>query len=125
MYVVLLSNFSFFYVENIIKMSTILSNDSGNPSSLAENISSDAKKLAEMADTLQNSLARYRPAPLKDFSAAIKAKRKELVMTGESVAELSGISGTAYRSIEQGKSSPKLETVIAICDTLGLALCVI
>lgn len=106
-------------------MTSIIANNNVNPSSLAENISSDAKKLAEAADTLQNSLARYRPAPLKNFPAAIKAKRKELNMTGESVAELSGISNTAYRRIEQGKSSPKLETVLAICETLGLTLCVI
>lgn len=106
-------------------MNTKVSNDSANPSNLAENISSEAKKLAEMADTLQNSLARYRPAPLRDFPATIKAKRKELDMTGELVAELSGISNTAYRRIEQGKASPKLETVIAISDTLGFTLCVI
>ncbi|MCP3675915.1 MAG: helix-turn-helix transcriptional regulator, partial [Gammaproteobacteria bacterium] len=96
-----------------------------NPSSLAENISSDAKKLAEMADTLQNSLARFRPVPIKDFPAAIKAKRKEFDMTGQLVAELSGISDTAYRRIEQGNTNPRLETVMAICDTLGLTLCVI
>ncbi len=108
-----------------MKMTTIIANDSAIPSSLAENISNDAKKLAEKADTLQNSLARYRPEPLNNFPATIKAKRKELDMTGGSVAELSGISDTAYRSIEQGKSSPKLETVLAICETLGLKLCVI
>jgi len=106
-------------------MTLIVANNNASPSSLAENISSDAKKLAEMADMLQNSLARYRPAPLKNFPAAIKAKRKALDMTGELVAELSGISITAYRRIEQGNSNPKLETVMAICETLGLKLCVI
>lgn len=106
-------------------MNTIVADNSVYPSSLAENISSDAKKLAEMADTLQNSLARFRPVPLKNFPAAIKAKRKELDMTGQLVAELSGISNTAYRRIEQGNSNPKLKTVMAICDTLGLTLCVI
>ncbi len=108
-----------------MKIDTIITKNSANPSSLAENIANDAKRLAEMADTLQNSLARYRPIPLKNFPATIKAKRKELNMTGGSVAELSGISDTAYRRIEQGKSSPKLETVLAICETLGLKLCVI
>jgi DNA-binding XRE family transcriptional regulator len=106
-------------------MNTIVANSGENPSSLAENISNDAKKLSEMADTLQNSLARFRPVPIKDFPAAIKAKRKELDMTGQLVAELSGISDTAYRRIEQGNTNPRLETVMAICDTLGLTLCVI
>ncbi len=106
-------------------MSTIIANNGANPSSLAENISSDAIKLAKMADTLQNSLARFRPVPLKNFPAAIKTKRKELDMTGQLVAELSGISNTAYRRIEQGNSNPKLKTVMSICDTLGLTLCVI
>ncbi len=106
-------------------MTTIISNNISNPSELAENLSSEAIKLAKMADKLQNSLARYRPLPLKNFPAVIKTKRKELDMTGALVAELSGISDTAYRRIEQGKSSPKLETVLAICETLGLTLCVI
>ena len=85
-------------------MTTIATNDIANPSSLAENISSDAKKLAEMADTLQNSLARYRPTPLDNFPVTIRTMRKELDMTGELVAELSGISNTAYRRIEIGRA---------------------
>ena len=106
-------------------MSSIVANNGESPSSLAENISNDAKKLAEMADTLQNSLVRFRPVPLKNFPVAIKEKRKELGMTGQLVAELSGISDTAYRRIEQGNSNPKLENVLAICETLGFTLCVI
>ena len=91
---------------------------------LAGDISSNAKKLAEMTDSLQNSLARFRPQPLEDFSVTIKDKRKELNMTGELVADLSGLSLTAYQRIEQGKTSPRLETVLAVCEALGLKLCV-
>ena len=96
-----------------------------SPASLADEISESAKQLAQMTDLLQNALKRYQPELLDDFSTTIKTKRSKLKMTGEMVAELSGISLAAYQRIEQGKTSPRLETVLAICKTLGFNLCVI
>ena len=100
--------------------------DKNNPSpfQLAQEISLESEKLAKKADALQNAVRRFKPAPLTEFSQLIRAKRKELNMKAELVADLSDISRSAYQNIESGTSSPKLKTVQAICSTLGLKICV-
>ncbi|PHS20620.1 MAG: hypothetical protein COA86_01345 [Kangiella sp.] len=95
-----------------------------NSTYLAKEIADQALVLAKKADTLQNTIIRFNPTPLDDFPHLIKSKRKELNLNGEQVAELSGLSRSAYQKIESGKSSPKLETVRSICRTLGLTICV-
>lgn len=106
------------------KMNALVKNIVQNPNEIANHISAEAENLSKMADALQNALIRFKSEPLIDFPLIIKTRRKELKMNGELVAELSGISRTAYQKIESGKSSPKLETIMAICHTLGLTLCV-
>jgi len=95
-----------------------------NPLQLAQEIARESEKLTKKADTLQNAVKRFDPTPLTEFSQVIIAKRKELKMKSELVADLSGISRSAYQKIESGSSSPKLKTVQAICSTLGLTICV-
>ncbi len=96
-----------------------------SPRSISEDIYERANELAALSDNLRHSLSRFQPKPIGDFHEIIKKKRKSLEMSGELVAELSGISTTAYRNIEANKTGPKRDTVRAISETLGLDLCII
>lgn len=105
-------------------MTTIGANGTQSPFLIAQEIARESQKLASKAEILQNSVKRFNPKPLSDFPQLIREKRRELDMKAEVVADLSNLSRSAYQKIESGASSPKLKTVEAICETLGLKLCV-
>lgn len=52
----------------------------------------------------------------------IKLARTKLHMTQEKLSELSDISRSAMSAIERGESSPTVDTVSAIADSLDIEL---
>ena len=50
-----------------------------------------------------------------DFGHFIRAKREELGASREHFAELCSVSDKCIANIEQGKSTPKFNTVLALC----------
>lgn len=52
----------------------------------------------------------------------IAARRVDLQLTQQSVAELAGVSRSSVQAVEYGTGAVKLELVAAIVDVLGLNL---
>ncbi|MGV0633325.1 helix-turn-helix domain-containing protein [Mycolicibacillus trivialis] len=52
----------------------------------------------------------------------IAARRIDLQLTQQSLAELAGVSRSSVQAVEYGAGSVKLELVAAIADVLGLDL---
>lgn len=58
------------------------------------------------------------PKLTKVMGPRIKARRKELNLSQEKLAELCDISNTHMSSIENGKENPSIEIIPKICDAL-------
>lgn len=60
------------------------------------------------------------------FSAAlggeVRARRGALRLSQQELADLAGVSERFVRFVEQGKPSLRLDTLLALLDTLGLEL---
>ena len=52
----------------------------------------------------------------------LRMHRKDKGLTQGEVAQQAGISRTAYRNIETGKADPKVDTLISICNVLGVKM---
>ena len=52
----------------------------------------------------------------------LKARRNELQVTQETLADLSGVSLRALKQLESGKGNPTLETLSKLADALGMRL---
>lgn len=52
----------------------------------------------------------------------IKERRLDLKIKQQEVADLSGISINTIVAVERGIGNPRIETIISICDVLGLQL---
>lgn len=52
----------------------------------------------------------------------IKERRLDLKIKQQEVADLSGISINTIVALERGVGNPRIETIISICDVLGLQL---
>ena len=52
----------------------------------------------------------------------IKQRRKVLDITQETLADISGVSIRTLKQFESGKGNPTLETLLKVCDVLGLEL---
>jgi len=52
----------------------------------------------------------------------LRMYRKAKGLTQGEVAQQAGISRTAYRNIETGKADPKVDTLISICNALGVKI---
>lgn len=50
----------------------------------------------------------------------LKARRKALQVTQETLADISGVSLRALKQFESGKGNPTLETLSKLSDALGL-----
>ena len=48
--------------------------------------------------------------------------RKTKRLTQDEVAKQSGISRVAYRNIETGQADPKVNTLLSICNVLGVKI---
>ena len=51
-----------------------------------------------------------------------KTARLDKGLSQEQCAVFAGISANAYRAIEKNSASPKFDTVVALCQVLGLVL---
>lgn len=52
----------------------------------------------------------------------IKDRRKSLKITQPTLASLAGIGLNTLVAIERGNGNPKIQTIVAVLDTLGLKL---
>lgn len=56
----------------------------------------------------------------KEIGAVIKSRRQELQIKQQDLADLAGVNINTIVATERGMGNPKIETLIAICDVLGL-----
>ena len=59
-----------------------------------------------------------------DVAALVRARRKELGLTQQDVADLGGLSAKFLRDLEGGKSTIRLDKLRAVLTVLGLELTV-
>lgn len=59
---------------------------------------------------------------LKAIGSRIKAERKKLGLTQESLAELVNVSPHYIYEIERGMKSPSMETMVVIADKMELSI---
>lgn len=57
-----------------------------------------------------------------EFGRAIARRRKDLGVTQEDLAALTGISVRAIGQIELGQTNPRLSSLLTVLNTLGLDL---
>lgn len=60
----------------------------------------------------------------KEIGKIVKERRKFLKITQEDLADISGISERTLRDIEKGLANPELESLMKLCEVLGLKLTV-
>lgn len=58
----------------------------------------------------------------KELGNSIRERRKFLKITQEDLADISGISERTLRSIEKGEANPELDSLLKICEVLGLSI---
>lgn len=58
----------------------------------------------------------------KQIGATVRYRRKFLKITQEDLADISGISERTLRDIEKGLANPELESLMKLCEVLGLEL---
>ncbi|OKZ10794.1 helix-turn-helix domain-containing protein [Bacteroides stercorirosoris] len=56
----------------------------------------------------------------KEIGVIIKKRRQYLKVKQQELADLAGVGINTLVAIERGQGNPKLETLLAILDTLGL-----
>lgn len=59
---------------------------------------------------------------LSEIGSRFHARRKELGLTQEQVAELADLHNVTISNIELGKREPELDTYIKLCHTLQISL---
>lgn len=59
---------------------------------------------------------------VKEIGLTIKERRKFLKITQENLADIAGVSERTLRDIEKGITNPELESLMSICEVLGLKL---
>lgn len=57
-----------------------------------------------------------------EIITTIKARRKALGLSQQEVADRVGILRPSYERIENGRSSPTLQSLLAISDALGMQI---
>ena len=58
----------------------------------------------------------------KEIGNTVRERRKFLKITQEDLADISGISERTLRDIEKGLANPELESLMKLCEVLGLEL---
>lgn len=56
----------------------------------------------------------------EEIGKAIKSRRQNLKVTQQELADLADVNINTVVAIERGAGNPKIETLLAICDVLGL-----
>lgn len=59
---------------------------------------------------------------LKTIGISIRDRRKSRKVIQHDLADISGISIRTLRDIEKGNANPELQTLIKICDVLGMEI---
>jgi len=59
---------------------------------------------------------------LKTIGKAIRARRKSRKIVQVDLADIAGISPRTLRGIENGTANPELETLMKICQVLGMEI---
>ena len=59
---------------------------------------------------------------IKEIGATVRERRKFLKITQDDLADISGISERTLRDIEKGLANPELESLMKLCEVLGLEL---
>jgi|SRR5699024_1626955 len=57
------------------------------------------------------------------LQSTLRARRRELNLTQEQLADLSGVSTRFIHNLEAGKASLQMDLVLKVASTLGLELC--
>lgn len=57
-----------------------------------------------------------------ELGATVRERRKDLRLTQQQLADLSGTSERFVRALERGKPTVQLNHVVAVLDALGLEL---
>ncbi|MDE5574170.1 MAG: helix-turn-helix domain-containing protein [Bacteroidales bacterium] len=56
----------------------------------------------------------------KEIGQVIKSRRRDLKIKQQELADLAGVNINTIVAIERGVGNPKIETLLAICEVLGL-----
>jgi y4mF family transcriptional regulator len=56
------------------------------------------------------------------LAVAVRARRAELRLSQQDLADMAGVSERFVRFVEQGKPTLRMDTLLALLDTLGLEL---
>lgn len=76
-----------------------------------------------MAQPRHTNPRRRSPMPeLASIGEAIAQRRRELNLTQQALADLSGVSRSSVQALEYGSGSVRLEAVVAVTDSLGIPL---
>jgi y4mF family transcriptional regulator len=59
---------------------------------------------------------------LKEMGAALRTRRKKLGLTQQALAELAGVGVVLVIELEKGKSTVRLDRLMALLSALGLQL---
>ena len=58
----------------------------------------------------------------RELGNSIKDRRKFLKITQEDLADIAEVSERTLRSIEKGEANPELDSLMKICEVLGLSI---
>jgi len=59
---------------------------------------------------------------ITEIASTLRGRRKFLRITQGDLADISGISERTLRDIEKGIANPELESLLKLCEVLGLEL---
>ena len=62
----------------------------------------------------------YYAMNLQEIGQVIKLRRRDLKIKQQELADLAGVNINTIVAIERGVGNPKIETLLAICEVLGL-----
>ena len=57
---------------------------------------------------------------IKEIGTVIKERRQSLNVNQQTLSDLAGVGINTLVAIERGQGNPKIETLLAVLDTLGL-----
>lgn len=57
---------------------------------------------------------------IEEIGTTVRDRRRFLKITQEDLADISGISERTLRDIEKGSANPELESLMKLCEVLGL-----
>ena len=61
-------------------------------------------------------------AKMKELGMEIKRRRQVLQITQQELADLANVSINTVVAVERGTGNPRIETLLSICNVLGLKI---